>query len=542
VRTKEKTNLNHGQGIRKWALVFFLALVVGVPVFIIDFVPYRHKEGSGNTSRSSDEWPRIGRHGPNSKNFILFVLATFVQVVCGYPFYKAALKGLRHCSLGMDLLVVMATSIAYLYSVVVVILESVVSGLEYKNFFDSISLLLMFISFGRLLEHIAKGKTTGALSKLLSLQPTTAVLVQMDSKGRLTSEERISVDLLQVGDLLKVVPGEKIPVDGVILVGSSLVDEALITGESMPVSKNAEDHVIGGTLNQNGALIIEATHVSGDTMLSQIVSLIEEAQTSKAPIQRVADQIAGVFVPTILILSFLTFSGWFIFSEVCLNSHNPCNDQQKNVTFWNITVNATSTAGDCSRTCIRIDSVFQYAISVLVIACPCALGLATPTAVMVGTGIGAKRGVLIKGGEPLENSHRIKVMVFDKTGTLTYGRPEVIRVILVVGEAVCPSRLFTAALGLAESRSEHPLGVAITQFANKELGNEPVGEVTDFEAEPGLGMSCAVRGIEGYAEKTKNGIPTTIERFDFSNDESTIPSISGEMCKVMADHDLSWHL
>ncbi|CAI8046627.1 Copper-transporting ATPase 1 [Geodia barretti] len=265
----------------------------------------------------------------------------------------------------------------------------------------------------------------------------------------------------------------------------------------MPVSKKVDDHVIGGTLNKNGALIMEATHVSGDTMLSQIVTLIEEAQTSKAPIQRIADRIAGLFVPLILILSFLTFSGWFIFSEVCIQTAHSCKSSGGNTTISNGTSNGES----CSSDCMHIDSVFQYAISVLVIACPCALGLATPTAVMVGTGIGASRGVLIKGGEPLENAHRIKVMVFDKTGTLTYGQPEVVRVILLLKEKVFTSRLFMAVLGLAEGRSEHPLGEAITRFASRELGGDPVGDVTEFEAEPGLGMRCSVKDIELNSSK-----------------------------------------
>jgi Cu+-exporting ATPase len=516
VQAKKIRILNHSQGIKKWGFVFLVSLVVGLPVFILQFTPYPHTIHHGNSSRTSNDWPPIASNGPNLRSFILFLMATFVQVyvariihslnlgqplllqiVSGYPFYKAALQGLRHCSVGMDLLVVLATSIAYVYSVVVMIIDTVSSGLEYKTFFESISLLLMFISFGRLLEHIAKGKTTDALSKLMSLQPSTAVLVQMDGNGRIKSEERIPVDLVQVGDTLKVVPGEKIPVDGVVVEGSSLVDEALITGESMPVSKKVDDHVIGGTLNKNGALIMEATHVSGDTMLSQIVTLIEEAQTSKAPIQRIADRIAGLFVPLILILSFLTFSGWFIFSEVCIQTAHSCKSSGGNTTISNGTSNGES----CSSDCMHIDSVFQYAISVLVIACPCALGLATPTAVMVGTGIGASRGVLIKGGEPLENAHRIKVMVFDKTGTLTYGQPEVVRVILLLKEKVFTSRLFMAVLGLAEGRSEHPLGEAITRFASRELGGDPVGDVTEFEAEPGLGMRCSVKDIELNSSK-----------------------------------------
>jgi Cu+-exporting ATPase len=518
VQAKKIHILNHSQGIKKWGFVFLVSLVVGLPVFILQFTPYPHTIHHGNSSRTSNHWPPIASNGPNLRSFILFLMATFVQIVGGYPFYKAALQGLRHCSVGMDLLVVLATSIAYVYSVVVMVIDTVSTGLEYKTFFESIALLLMFISFGRLLENIAKGKTTDALSKLMSLQPSTAVLVQMDGNGRITSEERIPVDLVQVGDTLKVVPGEKIPVDGVVVEGSSLVDEALITGESMPVSKKVDDHVIGGTLNKNGALIMKATHVSGDTMLSQIVTLIEEAQTSKAPIQQIADKVAGYFVPMILTLSFLTFSGWLIFSQVCLHSRKSCESSGGSTNFSNITINGTSPSSSCSSgDCVNIDTVFQYAISVLVIACPCALGLATPTAVMVGTGIGARRGVLIKGGEPLENSHRVKVMVFDKTGTLTYGEPEVVRVIFLVKEDLFPARLFTAALGLAESRSEHPLGEAIVHFAAEELGKEPVGDIVDFEAEPGMGMACTVRGIEAYniKRKTRNSRSSLIRSAKF---------------------------
>jgi len=261
-----------------------------------------------------------------------------------------------------------------------------------------------------------QGKTSEALAKLMSLQATEARLVIAQEKGKLEVEKLISVELVQRGDLIRVVPGEKIPVDAIVVEGSSSVDESLITGEAMPVSKDPGDTVIGGSLNQNGVLLLEATHVGSDAMLAQIVKLVEEAQTSKAPIQRIADRIAGYFVPTILILAVVTFVCWVIAVEVtkitapqdhCIqNDTNDTNIPHLNNTNFTLPTSHEEKAGN-NRSCFDISNAFVHAMAVLLIACPCALGLATPTAVMVGTGVGAQSGILIKGGEPLEMTHKV---------------------------------------------------------------------------------------------------------------------------------------
>jgi Cu+-exporting ATPase len=466
--------------LRRWAVLLLLCVLVGVPTFVLKFTPAPKHESNNGTIQ---EWWPVTR-GLSVVDLLLFLFSTIIQVVVGYPFYKSCFKSLAHRSMGMDMLIAAATSVAYVYSVAALI-TNMVTGLDYELFFDSGPLLLLFISLGKLLEHIAKGQTTNALSKLLSLQPTEAVLLSHDDEN-VFREERISVDLVQKGDKLRIVPGDKIPVDGCVVGGTSMIDESLITGEPLPVLKREGDPVIGGSINQNGALVIEATHVGSDTMLSQIVNLIEEAQTSKAPIQRIADRMAGVFVPLILTSSLITFAGWMTAIGVCIGT-------KEDTTFNSTNVLSNDTLASGETECYSVAQAFLHAISVLVIACPCALGLATPTAVMVGTGVGARKGILIKGGEPLENLCKIKVVVFDKTGTLTYGKPEVNCVIKRVSEAMLPLRTFIGVVGLAECCSEHPLGLAISNFAKKVFGDGLSGVCTNYHAEPGLGLSCSVK-------------------------------------------------
>ncbi|KAJ1352219.1 Heavy-metal-associated domain [Parelaphostrongylus tenuis] len=298
-----------------------------------------------------------------------------------------------------------------------------------------------------MLEHKAKGKTSEALSRLMSLQAKEATLVTMDGEGRITSEVGINIELVQRNDLIKVVPGAKVPVDGIVVNGKSSADESFITGESMPVVKVPGSMAIGGSVNQKGVLIIKATHVGQDSTLSQIVRLVEEAQTNKAPIQQMADRIAGYFVPCVISLALLTLLTWTI------------------IGYMSQEYRALSPT-------LRFESVmkvaFEAAITVLAIACPCSLGLATPTAVMVGTGVGATNGVLIKGGEPLESVHKVTTVIFDKTGTITEGKP----------------------------RSEHPIGTAITTFAKQWL-REPVWPaVSRFHISSGHGVSCKISGVK----------------------------------------------
>uniref|UniRef100_A0A8C0SWQ2 Copper-transporting ATPase 1 n=2 Tax=Canis lupus familiaris TaxID=9615 RepID=A0A8C0SWQ2_CANLF len=331
-----------------------------------------------------------------------------------------------------------------------------------------------------------QGKTSEALAKLISLQATEATIVTLDSDNILLSEEQVDVELVQRGDIIKVVPGGKFPVDGRVIEGHSMVDESLITGEAMPVAKKSGSTVIAGSINQNGSLLIRATHVGAETTLSQIVKLVEEAQTSKAPIQQFADKLSGYFVPFIVIISIATLLVWII------------------IGFLNFEIVETYFPGynrSISRTETIIRFAFQASITVLCIACPCSLGLATPTAVMVGTGVGAQNGILIKGGEPLEMAHKVKVVVFDKTGTITHGTPVVNQVKILVESNRISRNKILAIVGTAESNSEHPLGAAITKYCKQELDTETLGTCIDFQVVPGCGISCKVINIEGLLHK-----------------------------------------
>jgi len=317
------------------------------------------------------------------------------------------------------------------------------------------------------LEHVAKGKTSDALKELISLRPADAVLLALGHDGRVTAERTISVDLLQRNDVVKVVAGSTIPVDGSVVHGSAQVDESMLTGEALPVHKAEQDTVIGGTVCQTGVLHVRATNVGEDSSLNKIVQLIQKAQLSKAPIQRVADRIAAVFVPCIAAIALLTLIIWL-----------------------------SLTLTNCVSTPEGMTSVrysFQFCIAVLVIACPCALGLATPTAVMVGTGVGAKHGVLIKGGEALEAAQRVTCVLLDKTGTITAGRPTVTEVRLFVPSSVCTEDRAIRVAAAAENNSEHPLARGIVEYA-RDFSPAPLPATTDYMVEPGRGVRCLVEG------------------------------------------------
>jgi Cu+-exporting ATPase len=382
--------------------------------------------------------------------YLLWMLATPVQFWAGLRFYKGAWAALKHKTADMNTLIAVGTSAAYLYSMVKVFFPQLFTGtnIELGLYFDTSSVIIALILLGRFLESRAKGKTSEAIKKLIGLSPKIALVIR---DGR---EQEMSVEDVIVGDLIQVRPGEKIPVDGIIRQGYSSVDESMVTGESIPVEKKMGDEVIGASINKTGSFQFEATRIGKDTALARIIRLIDEAQGSKAPIQRLADIIASYFVPIVISIAIITFIVWYF-------------------------------AGPAPT----LTYALLNFVAVLIIACPCALGLATPTAIMVGTGKGAEYGVLIKNGEALEAAHKVKAVLLDKTGTLTIGQPVVTAVIKVSGFSEDEVLRLAASV---ERVSEHPLGEAITKAA-MDKGLVLSGAI-DFNAIPGHGVEASVDG------------------------------------------------
>uniref|UniRef100_A0A3Q1GDP0 P-type Cu(+) transporter n=1 Tax=Acanthochromis polyacanthus TaxID=80966 RepID=A0A3Q1GDP0_9TELE len=498
-RDRTASHLDHSKEIRQWRKSFFVSLIFCVPVMgmmmymiIMDHqmnVSHQHNSTTEdlNHYHSTMFLERQLLPGLSIMNLLSFLFCVPVQFIGGRYFYIQAYKAVKHKSANMDVLIVLATSIAFSYSLVVLVVAMAEKAkINPITFFDTPPMLFVFISLGRWLEQIAKSKTSEALSKLMSLQATEATVVTLGSDKSILSEEQVDVELVQRGDVVKVVPGGKFPVDGRVIEGHSMADESLITGEAMPVTKKPGSSVIAGSINQNGSLLISATHVGMDTTLSQIVKLVEEAQTSKAPIQQYADKISGYFVPFIVGISVLTLVAWIVIGFLdfsLVEMYFPGYDKS------------------ISKAEAVIRFAFQASITVLCIACPCSLGLATPTAVMVGTGVGAQNGILIKGGEPLEMAHKVQSVVFDKTGTITYGAPKVIQVKIVVEGNRMPRSRLLAIVGTAENNSEHPLGSAITKYCKQELGTESLGTCTDFQAVPGCGVRCQVSNTESLLKQ-----------------------------------------
>uniref|UniRef100_UPI00398F31DE copper-transporting ATPase 1 n=1 Tax=Pristiophorus japonicus TaxID=55135 RepID=UPI00398F31DE len=493
-KDRSASHLDHREEIGRWRRSFLVSLFFCIPVMIMmiymivaDHAFYRNHQNGTSTNElekyhASMFLERQLLPGLSIMNLLSFILCVPVQFVGGWYFYIQAYKALKHKAANMDVLIVLATTIAFLYSCVVLAIAMMEQAkVNPITFFDTPPMLFVFIGLGRWLEHIAKGKTSEALAKLMSLQATEATIVKINNDHSILSEEQIDVELVQRGDIVKVVPGGKFPVDGRVIEGHSMADESLITGEAMPVTKKLGSSVIAGSINQHGALLIDATHVGSETTLSQIVKLVEEAQTSKAPIQQFADKLSGYFVPFIVGVSIATLIAWIIigfFNFELVEKYFPGYNQS------------------LSQPEVIVRFAFQASITVLCIACPCALGLATPTAVMVGTGVGAQNGILIKGGEPLEMAHKINTVVFDKTGTITHGTPRVMNLKLLAERNYISQMKLLAIVGTAETNSEHPLGVAITKYCKQELGSDVLGSCSDFQAVPGCGIMCRVSNIE----------------------------------------------
>ena len=375
------------------------------------------------------------------RRLLLFALATPVQFIAGWQFYRKSWGALKHRTATMDVLVAMGSSAAYFYSV------ATTFWLDGPAYYDTAAVIITLIILGKYLEAGAKGRTSDAIKRLMGLRPKTARVVRDGQEMDLPIAE------VTVGDVVIVRPGERIPVDGIVTEGSTTVDESMLTGESMPVEKRPGDTAIGATININGLIRFQASKVGRDTVLAQIIRLVEDAQGSKAPVQRLADRVSSVFVPVVVGLALVTFLAWFFIG---------------NAGFTQSMLNT---------------------VAVLVIACPCALGLATPTAIMVGTGKGAEQGILIKGGESLERAEAIKTVVFDKTGTLTEGKPAVTD--LVPAPGFSADELLRLAAS-AERGSEHPLGAAIVAAAREK--GLTLAEPQDFQALPGQGISAVIDG------------------------------------------------
>jgi len=426
---------------------------------------------------------------------ISWILATPAQFVLGYQFYARAFSAMKHKTATMDTLIAMGTSAAYFYSVYVVLKNVFAApkshddehehGKEDAIFFETSTVLISFVLLGKWLEARAKGKASEAIQKLVSLAPNTAIICEVIYNNieamQIVSEREIDSNLLQRDDVVKVVPGSAFPVDGVVLSGETAADESAITGESLPVPKTKNSFVIAGTTNTFGTVFVAATNVGAERALNKIVRLVEDAQTSKAPIQARADKISAVFVPSVVALAFLSFIFWLIAVKATTSVPKSWTDDEGEFVFC-----------------------FVFFVTVLVIACPCALGLATPTAVMVGTGVGAKLGILIKGGEPLEIAHDVTVVCFDKTGTLTLGKPSVVEVFCAPGTnvGIDEAQLLKIA-AVAEKSSEHPLGKAIVLCVEEDRQLDVSDlSVSNFAAVPGRGLECMLRS-EGRQQEKK---------------------------------------
>ncbi len=474
--TLEDVAIAANREIRNTRNRFIFALALGLAIMIIGWGP----DFSG-------------------KSYLLWALATPVQFWAGWRFYRGAWGALKHGTTDMNTLIAVGSSAAYIYSMIAVISPGLFTSdkLQAHLYFDTSSMIIALILLGRFLEARAKGQTSAAIKKLIGMKPRTALVI------RDGEEREVSIDDVLVGDLVLVRPGARVPVDGVIRQGYSSIDESMITGESIPVEKKTSDEVIGGTINKTGSFQFEATKVGKDTTLAQIVRLVEEAQGSKAPIQRLADIIASYFVPIVIGIATITFIVWYF---------------------------------------VGPDPALTYAlinfVAVLIIACPCALGLATPTAIMVGTGKGAEHGILIRSAEALERSHRINTVLLDKTGTLTKGEPKVTDIVAITSFSREEVLRLAAS---AEHGSEHPLGEAIVKASQEQ--SLQLSTISDFNAIPGHGIEALIEDkklvlgnlrLMEERELSLNGLESEADRLRTEGNTVMFLAVDGKVVGIIA--------
>jgi P-type Cu+ transporter len=477
---------------RKLARKLWIAAVLALPVLIISMSHGRI---------AALDFPGV--------RWLQFVLTTPVVFYCGAQFYRGAWAALRHRSADMNTLIALGTGAAYVYSAAALVAPSVFSAgamsgmhgpMSPPVYFEAAAVIIALILLGRMLEARAKGRTSEAIKRLIGLQAKTAIVIQNGVETECAIEEVVP------GDVVVVRPGERVPVDGIIRDGTATLDESMLTGESLPVDKVIGETVFGGTINRTGFFRFEATKVGRDTMLARIVDMVEKAQGSKAPIARLADKVSGIFTPVVLCIAIATFATWFVLAPMET----------------------------------RFTLALVNFVAVLIIACPCALGLATPTAIMVGTGVGAEHGILVRSGESLETAHRISTIVLDKTGTVTRGEPAVTS---IVPTFLSESELLSIAAS-AEAGSEHPIARAIVRHA-RERSMPTLGHTT-FEALPGRGMRAEIAGnsvvIGNPALMGENGIDvaaaqTAVDQISVEGGTAVVVAIDGRIAGVIGVAD-----
>jgi Cu+-exporting ATPase len=498
--SEDAERLARQKEINRQRNLLLIGLLFTVPLFALSMTRdvVHNVEGWHNVWPALFHWPYF--------DWLLWALATPVQFYVGRQYYVSASKALRSGTANMDVLIAMGSSVAYLYSVAVLLLGWFGVAALGHVYFETAAVIITLIVLGKFLEARAKGRTSDAIKKLMGLQAPTA-RVRRDG-----AEREVAVDDVRVGDLVIVRPGEKFPVDGVVVSGRSAVDEAMLTGESLPVEKGPGDKVTGATLNRQGLIEFEATRVGRDTALAQIIQLVQRAQGSKAPVQRLADEISAVFVPAVLGIAAFTFLAWFVIGLMLAGA--PAT------VFQQALINA---------------------VAVLVIACPCALGLATPTAIMVGMGKGAEAGILFKNSEALERAGRLGTVVVDKTGTITRGQPAVTDVVVAGNQPADP---FLRLVASAERGSEHPLGEAIV--AEAQARGLALAQPAGFKAEAGHGITAEVDGHAVLVGSPRlmtarglalDGLSAAVERLQGEAKTAMVAAVDGSVAGVIAVAD-----